>query len=145
VEVDDIQGYRKLEVFNAAYELSLELHRMTRERFPHHEQTELGSQIRRASKSIALNIAEGYGKRSLSKREFAKYLFIAMGSADELAVELEFCRDLGYVSKEEYEVLADRVNKIGRQIRHAGKATNRIPTMIERFERRATSDELREW
>ena len=117
MEVDDIQGYRKLEVFNTAYGLSLELHRITRERLPHHEQTELGSQIRRASKSIALNIAEGYGKMNLSKKEFVKYLFIAMGSADEVAVELEYCRDLGYVSKDEYEILADRVDKIGRQIR----------------------------
>jgi four helix bundle protein len=117
VEVDDIQGYRKLEVFNTAYDLSLELHRITRERLPHHEQTELGSQIRRASKSIALNIAEGYGKMNFSKKEFVKYLFIAMGSADEVAVELEFCRDLGYVSKDEYEILADRVDKIGRQLR----------------------------
>ena len=117
MEVDDIKGYRKLEVFNAAYELSLELHRITRKQLPHHEQTELGSQLRRASKSIALNIAEGYGKINLSKKEFIKYLFIAMGSADEVAVELEFCRDLGYVSKEEYEKLADQVDKIGRQIR----------------------------
>ena len=117
MEVDDIQGYRKLEVFNTAYDLSLELHRITRERLPHHEQTEQGSQIRRASKSIALNIAEGYGKMNFSKKEFVKYLFIAMGSADEVAVELEFCRDLGYVSKDEYEILADRVDKIGRQLR----------------------------
>ena len=117
MEVDDIKGYRKLEVFNAAYELSLELHRITRKQLPHHEQTELGSQLRRANKSIALNIAEGYGKINLSKKEFIKYLFIAMGSADEVAVELEFCRDLGYVSKEEYEKLADQVDKIGRQIR----------------------------
>jgi four helix bundle protein len=117
VGVEDIHGYHKLEVFQAAYELSLELHRITRERLPHHEQTELGSQIRRASKSMALNIAEGYGKMNLSKKEFIKYLFIAMGSADEVAVELEFCRDLGYISKEEYEILADRVDKIGRQLR----------------------------
>ena len=117
MEVDDIQGYRKLEVFNTAYEISLELHRITRERLPHHEQTELGSQIRRASKSIALNIAEGYGKINFSKKEFVKYLYIAMGSTDEVAVELEFCRDLGYVSKEEYAILADRVDKTGRQIR----------------------------
>ena len=34
---------------------------------------------------------------NFSKKEFVKYLFIAMGSADEVAVELEFCRDLGYV------------------------------------------------
>ena len=112
-----MSGYRDLDVFINAYELALEVHQITKERFPHHEQTELGSQIRRASKSIALNIAEGYGKINLSKKEFVKYLFIAMGSADEVAVELEFCRDLGYVSKDEYEILADRVDKIGRQLR----------------------------
>ena len=112
-----MSGYRDLDVFNNAYDLALELHQITKERFPYHEQMELGNQLRRASKSIALNIAEGYGKLKLSKKEFVKFLFIAMGSADEVAVELEFCRDLGYVSKSEYELLADRVDKIGRQLR----------------------------
>ncbi len=110
-------GYHDLEVFKEAYQLALELHRISRERLPNHEQNELASQLRRASKSIALNIAEGYGKRQLSKKEFVKFLFIAMGSADEVLVELEFCRDLGYLSEEEYILLADRCDKVGRQIR----------------------------
>ena len=112
-----MSGYRDLDVFNNAYELALEIHQITKERFPYHEQIELGSQLRRASKSVALNIAEGYGKLKLSKKEFVKFLFIAMGSADEVAVELEFCRDLEYVSEFEYVELADKVNKIGRQLR----------------------------
>jgi four helix bundle protein len=110
-------GYRDLNVFNEAYRVALELHHITKERFPQHEQMELGSQLRRASKSIALNIAEGYGKSALSKREYIKYLSIAMGSADEVAVELCFSRDLGYLQEEEYKVIADKCDKIGRQLR----------------------------
>ena len=119
-----LSGYRDLEVFNAAYQIALELHKITKERFPHHEQTELGSQLRRASKSIALNIAEGYGKRTLSKREFIKFFYIAMASADEVVVELDFCKDLGYISHEEHEMLADQVDKIGRQIRRLIQSQN---------------------
>ena len=110
-------GYHDLEVFKEAYQLSLELHRISREKLPNHEQMELASQLRRASKSIALNIAEGYGKGQLSKKEFVKFLFIAMGSADEVRVLLEFCHDLGYLVEEEYSSFYDRCDKIGRQIR----------------------------
>ncbi len=60
------------------------------ERFPRHEQMELGAQIRRASQSIAFNIVEGYGKMKGSKQEFVRFLYMAMGSADEVAVQLEF-------------------------------------------------------
>ena len=110
-------GYHDLEVYKEAYKLALELHRISRERLPSHEQMELASQIRWASKSIPINIAEGYGKRQLSVREFVKFLYVAMGSADEVIVELEFCRDLGYISLEEHQALSERYDKIGRQIR----------------------------
>jgi four helix bundle protein len=109
-------GYKDLEVFRGAYQLALDLHKITMEKFPRHEQAELASQLRRASKSIALNIAEGYGKIKNSKQEFIKFLYIAMGSADEVAVQLEFSKDLGYVSETEYIELADRCDKIGRQL-----------------------------
>lgn len=87
------------------------------EKFPRHEQMELGAQIRRASKSIAINIAEGYGKNKNSKSEFIRFLYIAMGSADEVAVQISFSKDLGYVSEAEYAELADRCDKVGRQLR----------------------------
>ena len=112
-----MSGYKDLEVFRNAYQLALDIHQITMERFPRHEQMELASQIRRASKSIALNIAEGYGKNKNSKNEFIRFLCIAMGSADEVAVQLEFSKDLGYVSETEYVELTDRCDKIGRQLR----------------------------
>jgi four helix bundle protein len=110
-------GYKDLEVYQGAYQLALDIHRKTMEKYPRHEQMELGSQIRRASKSIALNIAEGYGKKTNSKQEFVRYLYIAMGTADEVAVQLEFSKDLGYINETEYVELIDRCDKIGRQLR----------------------------
>lgn len=112
-----IAGYTDLKVFRGAYQLALDIHQITMERFPRHEQMELAAQIRRSSKSIAINIAEGYGKLKNSKNEFIRFLYIAMGSADEVAVEMSFSKDLGYVSEVEYAELADRCDKIGRQIR----------------------------
>ena len=109
-------GYKDLEVYQGAYRLASEIHRQTIEKYPRHEQTELGSQIRRASKSIAFNIAEGYGKQKNFKQEFIRYLYMAMGSANEVAVQLEFSKDLGYISEAEYAELIDRCDKIGRQI-----------------------------
>ena len=84
-------------VYQEAYQLALELHQETINRFPQHENYELGSQLRRASKSIAINIAEGYGKRTKeSNKDFIRFLRIAQGSADEVTVELNFCKDLDY-------------------------------------------------
>ncbi len=57
-----IRSYRDLRVYQRSYEAALELHRLTL-RFPGFERGELGSQLRRASKSVPLNIAEGYGRK----------------------------------------------------------------------------------
>ena len=50
--------FEDLDVFRRAYRLSLEVHRASLE-FPRIEQFALADQIRRASKSICANIAEG--------------------------------------------------------------------------------------
>ena len=69
-----------LEVFRRAYRLSLEVHRASLE-FPRIEQFALADQIRRASKSICANLAEGFGRQRISKPEFRRFLAMAIGSA----------------------------------------------------------------
>ena len=71
-----------LEVFRWAYRLSLEVHRASLE-FPRIEQFALADQVRRASKSICANLAEGFGRQQQSKPEFRRFLIMALGSADE--------------------------------------------------------------
>ena len=74
-------GYKTLDVYQRSYKMSLEIHRIT-QTFPGHERYELGSQIRKSAVSIALNIAEGYGRRD-AKAEFQHFLRNALGSCNE--------------------------------------------------------------
>ena len=61
--MERLQGFEDLEVFRRAYRLSLEVHRVSLG-FPRIEQWALADQIRRASKSICANIAEGSAGRA---------------------------------------------------------------------------------
>ena len=109
-----IKGFKDLEVYQKAYSNSLEIHRLSLT-FPKFELTELGSQIRRATKSIALNIAEGFGKNS-SIEEFKRFLRMSRGSCDEVRVQLDYCKDLGYISEEQYSMLANEYESIGKML-----------------------------
>jgi four helix bundle protein len=106
------RSFEDLEVFQRAYRLALEVHK-TSLKFPAVEQRVLGDQVRRASKSICGNIAEGFGKQRNSKVEFRRFLRIATGSADEMRVWVRFCLDLGYIDdvcwkrwRDEYQTIA---------------------------------------
>ncbi len=91
-----VKSFEDLVVFQKAYELSLDIHRASLS-FPKHEQYELASQMRRCSKSVCANIAEGFGKQRFSVAEFGRYLGIAIGSADEMQLWCRYCLDLGYI------------------------------------------------
>ena len=68
-----IQSFEDLMVFRRAYQISLEVHRISLQ-FPRVEQFGLAEQIRRASKSICANVAEGFGKQDRGGGEFRRYL-----------------------------------------------------------------------
>ena len=93
-----VRSFEDLEVFQRSYRLSLDIHRLSLT-FPKIEQYELAKQIRRASKSVCANIAEGFGKQGPSPAEFKRFLRIALGSADEMRVWLRYCFDLGYIDE----------------------------------------------
>ena len=94
-----------LQVFQRAYSVSLEIHHKSLE-FPRKEQYGLAEQIRRATKSICANLAEGHGKQGHSGREFKRYISIALGSSDEMRVWLRYCLDLEYITETDLETLA---------------------------------------
>ena len=80
-------GYRNLEVYTLAYELSLKIHRMSLA-LPSFEKFEEGSQIRRSSKSVCANIVEGFALRK-HKNEYIHYLYRAYGSSEETVFHLQ--------------------------------------------------------
>src|SRR5690348_11488164 len=104
-----------LDVFRRAYRLSLEVHRVSLD-FPRIEQFALADQVRRASKSICANIAEGFGRQRLSKPEFRRFVVMAIGSADEMQVWSLYCRDLGYVAGDVAERWRDEYRGVARMI-----------------------------
>ena len=115
-EASPVRSFEDLEVFKKAYRVSLEVHRMSLD-FPKIEQYALADQVRRASKSICANIAEGFGKQRQSLVEFKRFLMIAMGSADEMRVWSRYCLDLGYIDepvwrrwRDEYQEIAKMLN-----------------------------------
>ena len=73
--------YHRLDVYRKAYQLALEVHRMSLE-FPKLEQYGLAQQLRASSKSVPVNIAEGMGKQE-SAAEVRRFVRIAIGSCDE--------------------------------------------------------------
>ena len=110
-----LSSFEDLEVFQRAYRVSLDLHKATL-RVPKLEERVLADQIRRASKSICGNIAEGFGKQRRSSAEFKRYLLMAIGSADEMQVWLRYCADLGYVDRETCERWRDEYRQIARML-----------------------------
>jgi four helix bundle protein len=72
------------------------------------------SQLRRSASSISANIAEGCGRRG--RREFARFLTIALGSASEYEYHLLLAFDLGPLEGAEYRDLDGRVTEAKRML-----------------------------
>ena len=106
--------HRKLKVYEKSYKAGLAIYEMTKG-YPEEENYGMTSQMRRASTSIPLNIAEGYAKRS-SQEEFKRFLLMAIGSAEEIRVLLDFSKDLGYITKERYEKASKEYDEIGKML-----------------------------
>ncbi|WAC41911.1 four helix bundle protein [Pedobacter sp. SL55] len=104
-----MQNYKELKVWEKPHQLVLEIYRLTA-KFPKEEIFGVTSQIRRAAASIPANIAEGCGKKS--QLDFANFLNISLGSANETDYFLLLCRDLNYISETEFLELENTINAI---------------------------------
>lgn len=106
------RDFHDLVVWKKAVELSVCIYKLTRP-FPKEELYGLVSQMRRASVSIASNIAEGRGR--LNPAEFRQFLGLAQGSVFELKTQLLVAQKLGMTSDkplEEAERLSNEVSKM---------------------------------
>ena len=72
----------------------------------------MGDQLRRASKPICANIAEGFAKQGSSAAEFKRYLQIAIGSSDEMRVWVRYCLDLDYIDEATWQRWRDEYHEI---------------------------------
>lgn len=108
-----MKNFKDLVVWQKAHQMALEVYVHSRN-FPQEERFGLTSQLRRAATSIALNIAEGCGRKT--DKDFAHFLQIAFGSANEVEYALLLSKDLGYIEKNTYSSMNDALEEIKRML-----------------------------
>ncbi len=104
-----MQNYKDLKVWEKAHFFTLAIYEVTKN-FPKEEIYSLTNQLRRSTSSIPANIAEGCGKNS--QLDLAKFLNIALGSANETEYFILLSKDLEYLSINRYEILFNDINEI---------------------------------
>lgn len=119
-----MQGYRDLKVYQLAYKLAMDIFRESKA-FPKEEKYALTDQIRRSSRSVAANIAEGFRKRQYPKMFLSK-LADSDGETAETQVWLDFARDCEYLTTEKHDELLAKYEEVGRML-------GAMMTMPEKF------------
>ena len=117
-----------MEVATQARSLAIAVYGITA-LFPVHERYGLAAQMRRAAISIASNIAEGSGRGG--EREFVRFLYIALGSATELSIQIDLAIALDLIAAADGASLADHVNHVQRML-------NRFTARVRRKLNQAT-------
>jgi four helix bundle protein len=108
------RGYLELKVFQMAYRLAFEIFDLTKS-FPIDEKYSLTDQVRRSSRSVCANIAEGYRKRKYP-RHFSSKMTDADGECAETQVWLRFSKDCGFISEEIKNKLYNDYAEVGRML-----------------------------
>ena len=111
--LNDMSSYRDLEIYQIAFALACKVHKASF-KLPSFELYEQGSQIRRSSKSIKDQIAEGYGRRRY-KPEFIKFLIYAQSSCDEITSQSDMIVKL-YPDLSDFQELLPEYENLGKKI-----------------------------
>ena len=106
-------SFKDLVVWQRAVEMSLAIYKLTKA-FPADERFGLTNQPRRASVSVASNIAEGHGKSS--KGEYIQFLGHARGSNGEVQTQLVIARGLGFGSGTQLGMAEGLADEVGRML-----------------------------
>ena len=104
-----IKSVKDLKVYQIAYKTAMEIFEITK-KFPKEETYSLTDQIRRSSRSVAINIREGFAKKKYGQ-VFIRHLNDALGSSEETRGKLDFSLSCKYISKEEYTKLDNQYDE----------------------------------
>lgn len=108
-------SYKKLEIWQLARELTIDIHKMTLI-LPKFEQFEEARQIRRSVKTIRSCIVEGYSRRTY-KAEFIKFLIYSLSSNDETIDHLELLFETqSLIDESLYNSLHQKLELLGKKI-----------------------------
>jgi four helix bundle protein len=106
-----MRGYRDLKIYQLAHKLAMEIFNESKP-FPKEERYSLTDQIRRSSRSVATNIAEGYRKRRYPNM-FVSKMADADSEGAETQVWLDFAQDCGYLARDRHDELINGYEDVG--------------------------------
>lgn len=108
-----MQDFRNMKVWQKAHAIVLEIYSFSR-RFPPEERYGITAQMRRSAVSICSNIAEGCGRGG--DRDFAHFLQIALGSANEVQYLMMLARDLELLDRSDHARIDPRLEEVRRML-----------------------------
>jgi len=108
-----INSVEELDIFKKGHRFTLKTYQVTKS-FPESERFGLITQMRRSSASGPANLMEG--SHRLSRREFRQFVSISRGSVGELKYHLLLSKDLGYLPKNEYEVMKGELEDMSKML-----------------------------
>jgi four helix bundle protein len=112
-ESDKIKSFTDLKVWQEGHKLVLMIYDITR-KFPKEEIFGLTIQLRRAGVSFTSNIAEGFSRNSY--KEKLQFYSISLGSLTEIQNQLLVAKDIGYITKEEFNKIAEQAVTVSKII-----------------------------
>ena len=124
-----LNSAKDLEVYKKAYRLAMRIFEVSK-RFPPEERFALTGQIRRSSRSVCLNLREGWAKRRY-EAHFVSKLTDCDGENSETDSSLDFARDCGYITTEEHQDLTCACAEVGRML--GGMINDPAPFLIQRL------------
>ncbi len=109
-----LRGHKDLKVYQLAYKLAMEIFNESKA-FPKEERYSLTDQIRRSSRSVAVNIAEAFWKRRCPNM-FVSKLTDSDAEATETQVWVDFAHDCGYLSQKRRDELLSGYEQVGKML-----------------------------
>jgi four helix bundle protein len=108
------RGFESLKVWQKSHQLMLDIHHELLPLLPKEERYGLNDQIRRSSKSIGANIAEGYGRFYYGDN--VRFCYNARGSLDETLNHVRSAFDLNYCPEELYQKYRREIDEIRKML-----------------------------
>ncbi len=109
-----MKSHKELEVWRASIDLARDVYGLT-QAYPKEEQYGMVAQMRRSAVSIASNIAEGAARQGT--KEFIQFLFIAVGSANELDTQIEISKAIKMGAAERLDAVQAQVTRVTMMLR----------------------------
>ncbi|MDO8512099.1 MAG: four helix bundle protein [bacterium] len=119
-----ITSFTHLDAWRESHALVLMTYKISKS-FPKEEIFGLTSQMRRAAVSVSSNIAEGFSRNT--KRDKQQFYAIAKGSLTELQNQYIICRDLGYITKDDFNTIAKKTVDVSKLINGLIRSSNSKP------------------